>query len=341
MHPSRTERWPLTNLRRSTLGLAVAAACLTSGLLAQDKPPEATAASKTASAAKTAQATKASPPASTNKPSASAAQTSLFRGFGRGAEISSELGASLEEMLQQGLENSPEIKIAEAKLKQAQAELDAARLAVTSKIIESRTELLDLKQKLQVEREQAAILKNLVEKNAAPESQLINARQAADAIDNRLQERQTVLQYLLGTKTSRLLPLYLSANRATAGDTPMQPEISKAMEKVHAALEKPVELEFNETPIRDVVDFLIEYVGINIVLVVADPAERDWPTTINIKGVPLGAAIQAIEDTHEVRFFVRDYGMMVVVGNRAIPGATPAVEWWRKLAPARAATIKR
>jgi hypothetical protein len=56
------------------------------------------------------------------------------------------------------------------------------------------------------------------------------------------------------------------------------------------------------------------------------------PLTLQLKEVPLGAALQAIEDQNPpLKFVVRDYGILVTNEHLAAErGFVPAVQLWRE-----------
>jgi hypothetical protein len=88
-------------------------------------------------------------------------------------------------------------------------------------------------------------------------------------------------------------------------------------EKVRQALNGPTTFEFTETPMRDVMDYLADYYGINM-QIDKNYFDKNHPVTLELKGVPLAAALQALEDENvPLKFVVRDYGLLATSRDHA------------------------
>ena len=83
----------------------------------------------------------------------------------------------------------------------------------------------------------------------------------------------------------------------------------KPVDKVSKALATDVTVEFIETPLDDVGQYLQDLLKVPVVV---DASVQATPVTFHLKGVPFAAATQGIEDVHPtVRFVVRDYGILI------------------------------
>src|SRR5262249_39487180 len=82
-------------------------------------------------------------------------------------------------------------------------------------------------------------------------------------------------------------------------------------EKVRKALDTPASVEFTKgTPLADVLEYLQDRYDVPFRLLPSAEA-RKLATDLRIKEkVPLGAVLQALEDTTPIRFVVRDYGIL-------------------------------
>ena len=94
-----------------------------------------------------------------------------------------------------------------------------------------------------------------------------------------------------------------------AGGTPNE-------ERIWAELEKPTEIDFVNTPLEQVFEFLADYHQIPILVnrralhdVKMDPSK--FPITGNAKNVSLGEVLKALLDKHELRYVIRNEVMMV------------------------------
>ena len=77
-------------------------------------------------------------------------------------------------------------------------------------------------------------------------------------------------------------------------------------ETVKRKLDKVVTLEFVDTPLSDVVDFLHEYAGVNIILDLArlkdDGVTLDTPVTIHVEQISFGAALTLLLNQHNLTY---------------------------------------
>jgi hypothetical protein len=218
---------------------------------------------------------------------------------------------SLEQFLSQALRDHPEILAAEAKVHTAQAELTRTRFQITRELI-----VLWNTWKSQSETVQA--LQEKSEAGVGPVQDVIAAK-------GKLTEAESQLSYLLGRMrgTDRSAPP--PTEEGTSGRLPQGPLLEKVLEQ----LDSPTELEFIDTPIQDIAHTLMDFHQINFV---NDPKLPDLTASISLKGIPLGAALQALEDiTPGVRFVVCDYGILVTPeDSHAAATYISANELWRE-----------
>jgi len=79
---------------------------------------------------------------------------------------------------------------------------------------------------------------------------------------------------------------------------------SEEEKAVYASLDKPVEIDFADTPLPDVVSFIRDVRGINIALDRTALAEDLNPVTLKMKDVPLARALREILDPFEMGYAV-------------------------------------
>ena len=107
------------------------------------------------------------------------------------------------------------------------------------------------------------------------------------------------------------------------------------VEKVRQVLLASITMEFVDTPLNDAIAYLKELHGIEIQLdekALGDVGlGNDTKITIELKGIPLAAALQAIEDKYRpLVFVVRDYGILITTLDRVMKeGYFPAIEFAR------------
>jgi len=219
--------------------------------------------------------------------------------------------SSLEQFLTRALATHPEIVAAQAKVASAEEELRRTRFQVARELIAF---WYDWKAK---ERDVAEMTK-LAGQRAASQSELMDAKAKLAAMESQL-------PYLLGDRGGAGTRRPGAAGEVGSKRLPEGPMVEKVLE----ALNSPAELEFIETPLQDVADTLMDFHRVTFVV---DPVVSELPITKSIRGVPLGAALQAVEDsTPGVRFVVCDYGILVT-SDTSDAAATyiSANEFWRK-----------
>ena len=107
------------------------------------------------------------------------------------------------------------------------------------------------------------------------------------------------------------------------------------VEKVRKALATPTKMEFVDTPLSDVAAYLKDLHGIEIQLdgqaLGKAGVTADTPISLELKGVPLAAALQLIDDKFkELKLVVRDYGILVTTPEEAeTKDYLPVVEFAR------------
>jgi hypothetical protein len=89
-------------------------------------------------------------------------------------------------------------------------------------------------------------------------------------------------------------------------------------EKLQKFLQSRVDLDFNEQPFNDVLDYLQNEVGGDISFVDRNAAGGQ-AVTLHLKQVTIEAALQAIADLTDQCFILRDYGILVANCNMANP----------------------
>jgi hypothetical protein len=94
-----------------------------------------------------------------------------------------------------------------------------------------------------------------------------------------------------------------------------QPRSDPGEARVHAALDKPADIQFVETPLKDAIDFLAAEHGIPVVLNAKDLEEAgvniDTPVTKNLSGLTLRSTLNLMLDEIELSYVVHNGVLMV------------------------------
>jgi hypothetical protein len=259
---------------------------------------------------------------------------------------------SLEELLTQALKDNPDIRVAEAKVNEAEAELNRTRLLVMQKLVTfyaarkaARAKVANLER----DYERARQLKDRQAISAAEfatvEGELVAAKaelerveadmplllgkppQRAEAEKARQDYQAAVsagLRYLSQTQADQQSLTALSLlGLAAAQQAPPVP----VAEKVAKALDMPITVDFKDAPLTDVLDYLQDKTGIAFRSQVGRSNEANPKITLKFpEPLPLRAVLQALEDAFPpatgsggIRFVLRKYGLLVVPGNSGLP----------------------
>lgn len=232
-----------------------------------------------------------------------------------------EMPKDLSAAISRALQRNPQVLIADAKVRQAQAELNEAKLKVVGKVTAAFREYVHYKQAL------ADIPKDS------------NGR-ARREIRDHLEASEWDLIYLLGIGTESPSPgqgaISVDENsfewsgfadmRATpANKAPLDRKTEKASavalkrqrtaqtsavpKLLRAALGTKTVMEFDDQPLQEAVAYLGERHGVQFIL---SEKHITVPVTCNVHDITLAAALQAIADLTNYCFVLRDYGILVV-----------------------------
>ncbi len=241
--------------------------------------------------------------------------------------------SSLEEMLAKALKDNPDVRVAEAKVGEAEAELNRIRLAVTQKVVVLYHALES--HKAQVAAAEANLQRVQLLGRAALPAEIEAARAELVQAKAKLAQIEAEMPYLLGKQPGRPadaraaptwtvigLEAFLAAQEAQRANT--LPRGTMA-DKIRKALDTPVTVNYQGKPVADILKDLLQGSGVEFLTVTGVSKDK---VDLQLSGrVPLGAALQAFEDTFGVRFAVREYGILVT--NKELPpGAVPLQTFW-------------
>jgi hypothetical protein len=237
---------------------------------------------------------------------------------------------SLEELLTQALKNNPDLRVADAKVREAEAELNRVRLQVTQKVVTARNAIKSQEAKVAaaantLRRVQQNADKGLTSKEEVQTAELLLAGEKA-----KLSELEAELPYLIGKSAQEAgrdpdVDAHVAAGlRWLASQQERKTPSGADAEKLRKALEKPISVQFKKSKLQDVLSFLNDGHGITFLdstnldtlskrLVTLDGKAATPPEiTLTLKDTPFGATVQALQDvTPGLRFTVRDYGILV------------------------------
>jgi hypothetical protein len=260
---------------------------------------------------------------------------------------------TLEDLLAQALKDNPDIRVAEAKLHEADAELDRTRLQVMQKIVTLHADLQRARAKVASAESQFKRCQQLHERKAIDEAVLDEAQNSLAAAKADLASLETQLPALLGKPPRKAEAetarqdyeaavsaglRYLSRTQTDQQMTALgllglaaaqQAALVPVAEKVRKALDTPITVDFKDVPFAEVLENLQDHACIAI----RDQLTRhytDGNPKVTLKftqPLPLRAVLQALQDEIDdvkrpgLRFVVREYGLLAVPGDYVPPGA--------------------
>lgn len=94
-------------------------------------------------------------------------------------------------------------------------------------------------------------------------------------------------------------------------------QLSNLPEKFQRFLEKRVDMDSTEEPLKDVLEYVKEAANTEVDFVTDDTDEHmARPVTLRLKQVTIAAALQALVDLYSCAFVFRDYGILVIGPDR-------------------------
>jgi hypothetical protein len=261
--------------------------------------------------------------------------------------------AGLEELLAAALKANPDIRVAESKLHEAEAELYRARMKVFNRIATLQQDFKHLKAEVDQAAAEYDRVKRSFEQGAVPQATMHQSASALQKAKTELARAEAEMDLLVGKHSAQATEMW----RALMGEKAIHfvpdgtirlwdPQSGKAIkddelpptatiqtpmaEKILKALDTPFKAgQPGEVSGRDFIDLLRQHAkGINIQASVND---LDSFKMLQLtQQVPLGAAFQWAEDQFGWRFVIREYGIVAADPSTLPPGAPTLLDFWRK-----------
>lgn len=268
---------------------------------------------------------------------------------------------SMDAVIAVALISDPDVKMAQAKIQLAEAELAKARLAVTQKVWGLRGKIDQAKSDVNAAQERLIHAEQRARTGIAPQSEVFGARDKLEAAKGALAaveaewklmtsvladpgattgERNTPWEMLRTNRT-------LLAEFATRGAAPIQGPIP---DRIRAALDKPVKLgtKGEKVTFEKALQVFKNEAELDVPvrgklpmwnITPKNGVETEYVTIVSEgETLPVGAWFQVFQDASQAngggKFYVREYGLLIANGN-AVPSDAPTLtEFWRQ-GPAR------
>jgi hypothetical protein len=268
------------------------------------------------------------------------------------AMVSVSLSARAEEALPsqdqavaRALENHPEIVAAKAKVALVEAELYGKRIEVSRQVLGlyGSLKMLDAqidatKASLEQARREQNLLDNRGAAGAITEMDRERAAGTVRAAEGKLveamgrrEQAEKELRLLIGKAAQKVAETTFNIHSDWAG-TPRQMPQSAAIDKWKTVEGKPIQLDFVDVPLEEVLAWLSEESGVKFAsqrpALEEEGLDQEMPVTLSTNKVPLSAALQSFEDANPyLQFVLRDYGVLLTTRDAAEDnGYVPVLE---------------
>lgn len=241
------------------------------------------------------------------------------------------LPGTLDEMLASALARNPEILVEEARVREAQASLNQARLAVTQRVVQLHFEREEQERVLAQQGKELERHRVLFNAGTASEGEIRQAEILFAQSEGALARIEAQIRYAMGhggslPDSGLLADPRPGAVRETAVEEDFDfPEPAPIPDPVARILDGiQVQVEYTDIPLKEVCAQLTELSGLDILL---GPSLRDEDlmVTLRLRGkVSLRKTLHALADFTDVRFIVREWGLLVV-WNGEVPEAAPVI----------------
>ena len=276
--------------------------------------------------------------------------------------------SKLEEMLEKALKDNPDVRLAAAKLAEAEAELNRARLQVVHQVATAYQAIEAQKAAVESAAAELAEVKAAVT-GAVSTAKVRAAERALIDAKAKLASLEADLPYLLGQQAAgvddKVLRVWLlkdaqqpsGANYAEMlrryyldvyGRLPTKDELAAGprpvvqgptADRIRAALDKPFTLACKKKSFTFIVREMnkaFQEASHGLLIkdsgTIDDGAADDEPgeLSVHFDAMPFGAALQWLEDTVPGnRVVVRDYGLVIAPADQLPPGAPLLHDFWK------------
>ncbi|MFO7973651.1 MAG: hypothetical protein R6V12_03350 [Candidatus Hydrogenedentota bacterium] len=238
-------------------------------------------------------------------------------------ERPSALPDSLDKMIELAQKNSPEVIIAEAQLREAEARLRQAKLEATQRAIE----LFRDRRAVEIARESLREKEKLYRQGRGHLESLQMAQERLAELEASVASGNAALE-MMATQPIDERGRFGGADAIRPEPEPLvrveRPELPEDSEnEILQVLDEPLSIEFEDEQLVVIGSFVSKYLGINIVV---DPAADGVVDYIEIRDLTLRDTLHALADTKEgICFVIRDSYIFATTEERAMQINAPTI----------------
>lgn len=249
------------------------------------------------------------------------------------------------------LAHDPDVKMAQAKIQLAEAELAKARQAATLKVLSLNARAEQAKSDVRAAEAKLRHVIELARTGIQPETEAGVAREKVEAAKAALAAAETELKLLTGggaaphARAADPTALAWFAERLGAGQgldglSGIEVEFLRTArsatvkgpipDRLRAALDKPVRLPKGQVRFEGLMDAFAD-AGFDVSI----RSPGGFPAFDSDGGeLPIGAWLQLLQDESGRTFYVREYGLLFADKKAAPPDAPTLTEFWKQKPPA-------
>jgi hypothetical protein len=263
--------------------------------------------------------------------------------------------SQLEEWLDQAVKTHPDIKVAEAKMRTALAELEQARSLVMQKVLAQYYAIQSQKVAVEKAELELARLQPLEKSGSVPVGTVEAARANIVTAKAKLTELQAQAEQLIGKAPTAFKNLWRSSvlqddlylldkdrERDTAwllrqlasyGLQGAKPAAGPMADQLRKALDTRVTLTVSNESVESILKKLQQQIP-DLIIKIPPSFSDSARFSLTVKDLPLGAALQWIEDGFAgYRFYVREYGLLLAPTRDMLgSGTLRMIDFWKGVA---------
>jgi hypothetical protein len=247
------------------------------------------------------------------------------------AKVNSLVHSSVEEWIAAALKYNPDIRLADVKLRNDEAELNRLRLRILQKLVALHHAIDAQQAEVNLAEGKWKRTQELVRREAVQPALLEEAKQEMLRARAKLAETEAELPTLIGASTrlgQEIIRTEVQIGPNRSGASRIRPAVAK---KISHLLNQTVAVDYEEQPLGNVLKKLREQsqgVAIQQSLVLQDLS--GLKINLRLGDVPLGDALYALQDTVPgLRVVIRDYGILITWEHEVPLGAVRLYDFWR------------
>ena len=259
--------------------------------------------------------------------------------------------SQLEEWLDQAVKTHPDIKVAEAKMRTAMAELEQARSQVMQKVLAQYYAIQSQKVAVEKAELELARLQPLEKGGSVPVGTVEAARANIVTAKAKLAELQSQAEQLIGKapaadlrniwrysvyvddlaaheRDRERVTAWLFSQIGSGGPPTAKPAAGPMADHLRKALDTRVTLTVSNESVETILKKLQQQAP-DLLIKVPPSISDSARFSLTVKEIPLGAALQWIEDSFQgYRFYVREYGLLLAP-SRDMLNSVRMIDFWK------------